>query len=413
MKRKNNISILTAGIVCALMIAGCGYYASSGTGSSGSAVERAAEETSQLSESFAGHESGNGILEYDEMIELSDDSGIVTLTEGGTYYITGSSDNCTLAVRAGEGESVTLILEDVSITNSSSAAIYAESAGEVNIVLKGESELVNEDGFVNDGSEDEDIDAVIYSETGMTISGDGSLEIVSGEGKGIGTDDSIVISGGDLMIEASDDGINSGGDFLMTGGKLVISAGDDGIHADVNLKISGGEINIDAAEGLEATCVVIDDGVIVINASDDGINAAQKSEDTDVKVEINGGDITIVMGEGDTDGIDSNGDLMINGGRIDITGQSCCDYDGRAELNGGTLIFNGVETDTITNQFMGGGPDQSGDGFQGFSGPGLNGGFGEGHLPGEGVRPGEGFGQGDGGRPGEGFGQDGDFQPEM
>ncbi len=413
MKRKNNISIWTAGIVCALMIGGCGSYTSSGTGYSGSAVERAAEETSQLSESFAGHESGNGILEYDEMIELSDDSGIVTLTEGGTYYITGSSDDCTLAVRAGVSESVTLILEDVSITNSSSAAIYAESAGEVNIVLKGESELVNEDGFVNDVSEDEDIDAVIYSETDMTISGDGSLEIVSGEGKGIGTDDSIVISGGDISIEASDDGINAGGDFLMTGGKLVISAGDDGIHADVNLKISGGEINIDAAEGLEATCVVIDDGVIVINASDDGINAAQKSEDADVKVEINGGDITIVMGEGDTDGIDSNGDLMINGGRIDITGQSCCDYDGSAELNGGTLIVNGVETDTITNQFMGGGPDQSGDGFQGFSGPGQNGGLGEGYVPGEGGRPGEGFGPGEGGRPEESFGPDGAFQPEM
>lgn len=424
MKRKNNISILTAGIVCALMIAGCGSYASSGTGYSGSATEKTAEEATQPGESAAVNESGNGILEYDEMIELSDVSGIVTLTEGGTYYITGSSDDCTLAVRAGEGESVTLILDDVSITNSSSAAIYAESAGEVNIVLEGNSELVNEDGFVNDGSEDEDIDALIYSETDMTISGDGSLEIVSGEGKGIGTDDSIVISGGDISIEASDDGINAGGDFLMTGGKLRVAAGDDGIHADVNLKISGGEINIDAAEGLEATCVVIDDGLIVINASDDGINAAQKSEDADLKVEINGGDITIVMGEGDTDGIDSNGDLIINGGRIDITGQSCCDYDGSAELNGGTLIVNGVETDTITNQFMGGGPDQSGDGFQGFSapghsdgiapgGPGLNGGFGEGYGPVEGGRPDEGFGQGDGGRPGEGFGQDGDFQPEM
>ncbi|MBP5762805.1 MAG: hypothetical protein J6W48_07515, partial [Lachnospiraceae bacterium] len=123
---------------------------------------------------------------------------------------------------------------------------------------------------------------------------------------------------------------------------------------------------------------------IVINASDDGINAAQKSEDAEVKVEINGGDITIVMGEGDTDGIDSNGDLIINGGRIDITGMSACDYDGTAELNGGTLIVNGVEADTITNQFMGG-------------------------FPG----PGEVFGPGEVGRPGEGFRPDGDFQPEM
>ena len=424
MKRKNNISILTAGIVCALMIAGCGLSSLSGLESSGAVTERTAAETTQDSEGTVGYESESGITEYDEKIELTDGIGNVTVTECGTYYITGSSDDCTIAVRAGESESVTLILEDVSITNSSSAAIYAESAGEVNIVLEGDSELANEGGFVNDGSEDEDIDAVIYSGSNMTISGDGSLKIISVEGKGIGSDDSLVISGGDISIDASDDGINVNESFLMTGGKLSIIAGDDGIHADADLKVSGGEIGINAAEGLEATCVVIDDGLIVINASDDGINAAQKSEDSDVKVVINGGDITIVMGEGDTDGIDSNGDLIINGGRIDITGQSCCDYDGRAELNGGTLIVNGVETDTITNQFMGGGWDQNGDGFQGFAGPGQNGGsapggpghsggFVEGYGPGEGGLPGEGFGPGESDQAGEGFRPDGDFQPEM
>ena len=175
----------------------------------------------------------------------------------------------------------------------------------------------------------------------------------------------------------------------MSGGSLTVKAGDDGIHADVNLTIDDGDIAIDGAEGLEATNIVINDGKIAINASDDGINAAQKSDETDVKVEINGGDITIVMGEGDTDGIDSNGDLIINGGIIDITGQSTCDYDGKAELNGGTLIINGEETDSIPNQFMGGG----------F---GLEGGFEEGTRPEGGPAPGEGFGHGEGFMPGNG-----------
>ena len=61
------------------------------------------------------------------------------------------------------------------------------------------------------------------------------------------------------------------------------------------------------------------------------------------------------MGQGDTDGIDSNGDLYINGGTIDVTCNSPFDYDGKAEYNGGTLIVNGTKTDTITNQMMGGG----------------------------------------------------------
>lgn len=60
------------------------------------------------------------------------------------------------------------------------------------------------------------------------------------------------------------------------------------------------------------------------------------------------------MGAGDTDGIDSNGNLYINGGTINITGNSAFDYDGEAKYNGGTLIVNGQTTNTITNQFGGG-----------------------------------------------------------
>ena len=61
------------------------------------------------------------------------------------------------------------------------------------------------------------------------------------------------------------------------------------------------------------------------------------------------------MGQGDTDGIDSNGDIIINGGTISVTGQSTFDYDGTGTINGGTVICNGEEVTTLPNQFMGGG----------------------------------------------------------
>ena len=93
-----------------------------------------------------------------------------------------------------------------------------------------------------------------------------------------------------------------------------------------------------------------------ISASDDGINAAQKSDQYTPTYEQSGGEVTIVMGSGDTDGVDSNGNIYINGGTIDISGQSTFDYDGTAEYNGGSIIENGTETNTITNQLMGGGP---------------------------------------------------------
>ena len=61
------------------------------------------------------------------------------------------------------------------------------------------------------------------------------------------------------------------------------------------------------------------------------------------------------MGAGDTDGVDSNGDIIINGGTISVTGQSTFDYDGKAEYNGGTIIVNDSKVDSIPNQMMGGG----------------------------------------------------------
>ena len=164
----------------------------------------------------------------------------------------------------------------------------------------------------------------------------------------------IQITDGIFKIYSTDDGLHSNGNIYIDAGNYTIESKDDAIHADGLIEINGGTFNITAAEGLEATYVKINDGTINISASDDGINAGKKSTSYDVTIEINGGYITIKMGSGDTDGIDSNGNIYINGGTVDVTGNSAFDYDGTAEYNGGTLIINGEQTNTITNQFMGG-----------------------------------------------------------
>ncbi|MBR5621322.1 carbohydrate-binding domain-containing protein [Candidatus Saccharibacteria bacterium] len=214
------------------------------------------------------------------------------ITSGGTYTFTGNIDG---KISVDTSEKVTIVLNGVSIKSSDGAAIKCQEGSNVTIQLVGSS----------------------------TITG-----------------------------AAESDGINSEGDLTIEGdGTLTIKADDDGIHADGKIEINGGTINITAAEGIEATYVVVNDGAINISASDDGINAANKSTDYSVAVEINGGDITIKMGQGDTDGIDSNGDLTITGGTVNITGQSAFDYDGTAKYTGGTLIVNGETVTKITNQF--------------------------------------------------------------
>ena len=178
--------------------------------------------------------------------------------------------------------------------------------------------------------------------------------------KGIKSALKINISGGTFDLNTYDDSIHTDGDVIISGGNFTIVSNDDGIHGDATVTIEGGDINITAHEGIESTYVTINDGNIYLDASDDGINAGQKVNAYTPTFEINGGYLTIIMGQGDTDGIDSNGYIYINGGTVDITAQSPFDYDLGAQHNGGTIIVNGSETDEITNQFGGGMPGNMG-----------------------------------------------------
>lgn len=173
--------------------------------------------------------------------------------------------------------------------------------------------------------------------------------------KGIKAGNMITISGGIFDLNTEDDGIHSNGDLVITGGKFTIKSTDDGLHADGLVQIDGGTFDITSSEGIEGTYVKINDGTINISAFDDGINAGNKSNKYSALIEINGGDITINMGSGDTDGVDSNGNIIINGGTINVTGQSTFDYDGTGTINGGIVICNGEKVSTLPNQFIGGG----------------------------------------------------------
>ena len=158
--------------------------------------------------------------------------------------------------------------------------------------------------------------------------------------KGIKADGDMYLKGGTYQIDSADDSIHSNANITIADGTYTLATGDDGVHADDALIVNGGTITVtESYEGLEGLTVTINDGTIDITARDDGINAAGE------KMELNGGYIHILAGG---DGMDSNGDLTINGGEIYIdgpsdNGNSAIDYGDRssAYVNGGTLVAIG------------------------------------------------------------------------
>jgi hypothetical protein len=189
--------------------------------------------------------------------------------------------------------------------------------------------------------------------------------------KGIKAGGGMYLNGGTYQIDSADDSIHSNANITIADGTYTLATGDDGVHADDALTVNGGTITVtESYEGLEGLTVTINDGTIDITARDDGVNAAggtdqsgfgtfgdhfkgmdsaddetEETTDNEMWMELNGGYIHILTGG---DGVDSNGDLTINGGEIYIdgpsdNGNSAIDYGDRssAYVNGGTLVAIG------------------------------------------------------------------------
>lgn len=279
-------------------------------------------------------------------VEVKDDSKIeltksYSIKKGGEYTFTGSIEDGSLIIDTDEKVSITLI--DVSITNSNGPAINIKNSKKTTIILKKENTLSS--------TTTEDLDSCIYSNSDLEISGEGSLVIKSNY-DGIYSKENIVIKTGTFNINSDDTSIKAEKTVTIDDGTYNLLTKGDGVHADGKLVINNGTFDIDAEEGLEATYIVINNGTIKIYATDDGINTSDKFDDYDIVLEINGGNITVTVVEGDTDCIDSNGNIIVTGGTINLTGNSTWDYDGEATYTGGTIIENGDTTNSVKNSMM-------------------------------------------------------------
>ncbi len=166
---------------------------------------------------------------------VSANGSVVTISGGGTFYFSGSVDNGQIYVDTADEEKVKILLDGVSISNSSGPAILVNDAKKCIIELVDGTESV-----LSDGAKDKVNDGVIFSNDTLKIKGGGSLKINANNAHGIASDDDIVIDGGNFDITSKKSGIFAHDDITINDGNFSIKGGTNGIKSKGTMNINGG-----------------------------------------------------------------------------------------------------------------------------------------------------------------------------
>ena len=313
------------------------------------------------------------------------DGTTLTITTAGTYRITGSCTEGSVVVSKGLSN-VTLILDNLSLSSSTTAPVVVKKSANVNIHLVGTSTLTDNEDPANETSTDTTVaeafeGAAVKVKSGSTVTfcGEGNLNAVANAKNGIkgGATASLIfnqsgtinVSGNSKYYGATtsgaavNNGIASDGSIVINQGTYVIKAANDGIKStpDATDETEGTVIDTESAG-----TVTINGGTFDIDVDGDGIQA-------DTALNINGGTFDIRTWKGysvwnDTlanayscKGLKASGDraeeagiepaLNITGGTFTInTGDDAIHSDANATVTGGTFTIqtgdDGMHADT-------------------------------------------------------------------
>ena len=306
----------------------------------------------------------------------------VTITAEGVYVFSGTLTDGQIVVDA-DGAKVQLVLNGVSVTNSSSAAIYVKNANKVFVTaLDGsENSLAVTGEFVQ--TDDNNVDGAIFAKSDLTVNGAGTLTINCANGAGIVSKDDLVLTGGTVTVTAATHALEGKDSVRIADGTYSLTAEKDGVHSENTedeeagfVYIAGGTVNITASgDGIDAEYILqLDGGTVNVTAGGGARNAeniaqqmgfgdyAQNGTETDEETASTKGlksDAIIIINDGTysldsaDDAMHSNGDLLVNGGCVWIeSGDDGIHADAGVTIASGSVEINysyeGIEGETIT-----------------------------------------------------------------
>ena len=108
------------------------------------------------------------------------------------------------------------------------------------------------------------------------VSIDGGAFAVEAGDEGFQAATYLRLAGGEAQVKAADHALRSDIEAALIDGVYTVEAGGKGTNAETKFTQDGGALTVTGCdEGIEAQEVIINDGVVDITASDDGINAAK------------------------------------------------------------------------------------------------------------------------------------------
>ncbi|MCM3784820.1 carbohydrate-binding domain-containing protein [Neobacillus mesonae] len=309
MKKTTLASRLSVVFLCAALMAACSNNAAgtdtstaaTSTDSEAAAVELASFKMDDLITFDEDDRSTEWSTEDAVTIELNGTSaqingagaeaadGSVTITEPGTYVLSGTLNDGQIVVDTEEEALVHLVLNGVDITDSDSAPIYSKGAGKTVITLADGTENKVADGKTY-SFEDETSDepsAAVFAKNDLTINGTGSLSVTASYKDGITSKDDFKLVGGTITIDAADDGIVGRDRLAAEAGTVTIKAGGDGMKSTNDededkgiIAISGGTFDIEAEnDGIQSEkSLLIDGGTYTLATGGGSANAEVKTE---------------------------------------------------------------------------------------------------------------------------------------
>lgn len=339
-------------------------------------------ETSYGSDSIAIQLNGSSAECTSDKVKI--DGSTITITDEGTYVISGTLEDGMLIVDADDKDKPHLVLNNVNITSAQSAPLYIKEADKVFVTLADGSSNTLTNGGTFTSIDDNNIDGVVFSKQDLTFNGNGELTVVAPIEHGIVCKDDLVFTGGTYTITSASHGMDVNDSVRINSGIFTINAGKDGIHVDNSdnaekgfFYVNGGTFHITAeGDGVDAGYYIqIEDGNFTMLCGGGYENGSQSSSDNWGNMgggNMGGGnrpggrpggrsaqDAQTTESDASTSmkGIKANNSILVNGGTFDINSADDCIHSNCSIfVHGGTYAIasgdDGIHADdtlVITN----------------------------------------------------------------